>query len=310
MFKPPFPASHVAQARTSAWGLGGLAALGVTGAFILYQRRTTQGPAVGKPGKVFNGMGSSWVELKLAESEDVNHNVKRLRFEFPNREDTSGLSVNSAILTSRTPSGSILPTLRPYTPTSDETQKGFIEFTIKRYPGKSMSSYIHSLQPGETLAMKGPLPGPEWKTNMHSQVGLIAGGAGITPCYQLIRRILNDPNDKTKISLLYSNHTEEDILLKQEFDHLAAEHGDQFNVHYTVSQPSASWNGFKGRITREILERTMPKPSDGNVKLFVCGPDGFYTTVSGPKATIPIFQGKFGGLLKEMGYTQKQVEKF
>ncbi|KAF2231332.1 putative NADH-cytochrome b5 reductase [Viridothelium virens] len=310
MFKPPFPASHVVQARTSAWGLGGLAALGVTGAFILYQRRTSQGPAVGKPGKVFNGMGSSWVELKLAESEDINHNVKRLRFKFPNDEDTSGLSVNSAILTSRTPSGSVLPTLRPYTPTSDETQKGFIEFTIKRYPGKSMSSYIHNLKPGDTLSMKGPLPGPEWKTNMHHQVGLIAGGAGITPCYQLVRRILNDPNDKTKISLLYSNHTEEDILLKQEFDQLAAEHGDQFNVHYTVSQPSASWTGDKGRITREILERTMPKPSDGNVRLFVCGPDSFYTTVSGPKAMIPIFQGKFGGLLKEMGYTQNQVEKF
>ena len=173
-----------------------------------------------------------------------------------------------------------------------------------------MSSHIHSLRPGDTLAMKGPLPGPQWKANMHKEVGLIAGGAGITPCYQLIRRILNDPNDKTKVTLLYSNHTEEDILLKSEFDRLAAEHRDQFSVHYTVSQPSASWTGDKGRITQEILKRTMAKPNDENIKIFVCGPDGFYTTVSGPKAAIPIFQGKFSGLLKDMGYTQRQVEKF
>ena len=173
-----------------------------------------------------------------------------------------------------------------------------------------MSSYLHDLRPGDSLAMKGPLPGPTWKTNMHKQVGLIAGGAGITPCYQLIRRILSDPNDKTKITLLYSNHTEEDILLKSEFDKLAKEHANQFSVNYTVSQPSSAWTGGRGRITREILERTMPKPTDENIKLFVCGPDGFYTTISGSKAAIPIFQGKFGGLLKEMGYTQKQVEKY
>lgn len=189
-------------------------------------------------------------------------------------------------------------------------QKGFIEFTIKRYPGKSMSSHIHNLKPGDTLAMKGPLPGPEWKTNMHKQVGLIAGGAGITPCYQLIRRILNDPNDQTRVTLLYSNHTEEDILLKNEFDRLATQRSDQFSVHYTVTQPSSSWTGEKGRITRDILERSMPKPTDENIKLFVCGPDSFYTTISGSKAAIPIFQGKFGGLLKEIGYTQKQVEKY
>ena len=66
----------------------------MTGAFVFYTRRTSYGPEIGKPGKVFGGMGSSWVELKLAESENINHNVKRLRFKFPNAEDISGLTVN------------------------------------------------------------------------------------------------------------------------------------------------------------------------------------------------------------------------
>ncbi|KAI9702222.1 MAG: NADH-cytochrome b5 reductase [Bogoriella megaspora] len=292
MPKPPLPMPRIVHAKASVWGWGGLLAAGIATAVVV-SRRTSEGPPVGAPGKVFNGMGSSWVELKLAESEDIGHNVKRLRFKFPNSEDISGLS-----------SAKVLKL------TFAIAQKGYVEFTIKRYPGKTMSAHIHSLKPGDKLALKGPLPGPQWKTNMHQHVGLIAGGAGITPCYQLIGRILNDPNDKTKITLLYSNHTEDDILLKKEFNALAAARGDQFNVHYTVSQPSSAWTGLKGRITRSMLEETMPKPSEDNIKLFVCGPDGFYSTVSGPKAAIPVFQGKFGGLLKEIGYTQKQVEKY
>ena len=39
----------------------------------------------------------------------------------------------------------------------------------------------------------------------HEKIGLIAGGTGITPCYQLIKHILNNPNDKTKITLVYGS---------------------------------------------------------------------------------------------------------
>jgi cytochrome-b5 reductase len=45
---------------------------------------------------------------------------------------------------------------------------------------------------------------------------MIAGGTGITPCYQIIKAVLNNPNDKTKVNLVYSNTTQEDILLKDE----------------------------------------------------------------------------------------------
>jgi NAD(P)H-flavin reductase len=41
----------------------------------------------------------------------------------------------------------------------------------------------------------------------HDAVGLIAGGTGITPCYQLIKAIFKNPNDKTKVTLVYGNVT-------------------------------------------------------------------------------------------------------
>ena len=36
-------------------------------------------------------------------------------------------------------------------------------------------------------------------------IGMIAGGAGITPMLQIARNILNDTGDETKVSLIFSN---------------------------------------------------------------------------------------------------------
>lgn len=71
-----------------------------------------------------------------------------------------------------------------------------------------MSSHMHDMKAGDSLAMKGPIPKYPWSPNKHEQIGLIAGGTGITPMYQLIRAILKNPEDKTKISLVYGNLSE------------------------------------------------------------------------------------------------------
>jgi NAD(P)H-flavin reductase len=37
------------------------------------------------------------------------------------------------------------------------------------------------------------------------KIGMIAGGTGITPMYQLIQDICNNPEDTTQLSLLFAN---------------------------------------------------------------------------------------------------------
>lgn len=54
--------------------------------------------------------------LKLASSEDVNHNVKRLRFDLGDPNTANGLVLTSALLAITFPAGCWLPVLRPYTP--------------------------------------------------------------------------------------------------------------------------------------------------------------------------------------------------
>lgn len=44
----------------------------------------------------------------------------------------------------------------------------------------------------------------------------MAGGSGITPCYQVIREISKMKNEDIELILLFANKTEQDILLRKE----------------------------------------------------------------------------------------------
>jgi cytochrome-b5 reductase len=80
-------------------------------------------------------------------------------------------------------------------------------------------------------------------THVAAAAGMIAGGTGVTPMYQVAAAILKDPQDTTRISLLFGNLTADDILIKQELDALAAAHPKRFNVYYVLNTPPANWAG-------------------------------------------------------------------
>ncbi|KAL4949922.1 NADH-cytochrome b5 reductase 2 [Aspergillus filifer] len=259
--------------------------------------------------KVFVGGDQGWVDLKLANIEVLSPNTKRLRFEFEDKEAVSGLQIASALLTKYTPPDGGKPVIRPYTPTSDEDQPGYLELVVKRYPNGPMSEHIHSMNVDQRLHFKGPLPKYPWEANKHNHITLIAGGTGITPMYQLAREIFKNPEDKTKVTLVFGNVTEEDILLKKEFQELENTYPQRFRAFYVLDNPPSGWTGGKGYITKELLKTVLPEPKEENIKIFVCGPPGMYKTISGPKVS-PKDQGELTGILKELGYSKDQVYKF
>ena len=90
--------------------------------------------------------------------------------------------------------------------------------------------------------------------------------------FQIIRRICEDPRDDTKLTLLYANKTERDILLRKELDEFAAKH-DQLSVHYVLSSPPEGWQGYEGRVNKQMIEEHLPAPAGDDTKVLVCGPD-------------------------------------
>ncbi|KAH8703969.1 putative NADH-cytochrome B5 reductase [Talaromyces proteolyticus] len=281
------------QAGVSNVVIGLVAAGGLYTAYSYFQ-----------PSKKIFGAGLAG-GLKLQQAEDVNHNTKRLRFSFPRQDDETGLTYVSSVLTVSWPNGSITPALRPYTPVSNLESPGSIDFLVKKYPEGKVSSHLHSLRPGDSLFFAFPIKAYTWEPNRYEHITLIAGGAGITPLYQLIQGILNNPADRTKMTLVFGVNTESDILLRDEFETYQKTFPDRIKVVYTVSNNSVKRSSFEfrnGRVTKELLKELLP-PTSNDTKVFLCGPPAMEEALTGKR------WGE-GGILGELGFKKDQVFKF
>ena len=127
--------------------------------------------------------------------------------------------------------------------------------------------------------------------------------------YQLCRAIFKNPEDKTKVTLVFGNVTEQDILLKHELEDLENQYPQRFRAFHVLNTPPDSWTQGKGFISQELLKTVLPEPKTENIKIFVCGPPGLYKAISGAKNS-PSDQGELSGTLKALGYSQDQVYKF
>lgn len=134
--------------------------------------------------------------------------------------------------------------------------------------------------------MKGPFKKFEYVPNQWDAVGMIAGGSGITPMYQLIHEILSNPRDATQVRLVYASRSPSDIILKTELDALAVTHPN-FKVLYTVDAPVEGWKGTTGHVTKEMVTAFLPppQPEAGKHQILVCGPPPMMNAVSGYPVT-------------------------
>ncbi|KDQ51129.1 hypothetical protein JAAARDRAFT_41396 [Jaapia argillacea MUCL 33604] len=255
----------------------------------------------------------NFVDFKLKKIEPYNHNTAKFTFELPENE-ASLLPVASCVVVKSSDPEALKdakgrPVIRPYTPISPSDKKGELTFLIKKYDSGKMTVHIHDLKPGDSLSIKGPIPKWPWKMNEFEDVGMIAGGSGITPMYQILNHALTDPSNKTKFKLIFANLTEPDILLREEFDALKKKYPNNFDVIYTLDKPSSDWTGSTGYVSSDLIKKTFSPASAGEkVKIFVCGPPGQLIALAGKKDGMK--QGEVGGTLKELGYTEDQVYKF
>ena len=82
----------------------------------------------------------------------------------------------------------------------------------------------------------------------------------MTPCMQVLKEVLKNPEDKTEITFIFANVTEEDILLRKELDSLTSKHKN-FKVHYLLNNPPKDWKGLSGSTNAEVIKKYLPPPS-------------------------------------------------
>jgi cytochrome-b5 reductase len=252
--------------------------------------------------------------LRLVSSQYETHDTRRFVFGFSDSADAYTYPLTSCVLLKYHDELQKQDVVRPYTPISISGKKGTLEILVKRYPKAKMGQHLHTLRPGETCEFKGPFTKLPYKAGLFSHVGMIAGGTGISPMYQLLRGIVENPADKTRVSLIYSNHSRKDLVLANELCEMQKTYPN-FHLYLTLTQESPKrWLGGVGRITAEMMKPFLPKPGEKNTIVLVCGPSSFMAAISGDKdfskKGAPPAQGVLSGVLKDMGYTEQQVFKF
>lgn len=209
-----------------------------------------------------------WTELEIIDKTIISKNSAIYRFRLNHQDEVLDIPTGHHLACVFEINGK--DEVRYYSPISNKFDAGFFDILVKSYPDGKVSSRFPFLNEGQTVKFRGPVGRLEYKTNMAKEIGLIAGGSGITPILQVITEVITTPEDETKISLIFANNTLNDILLKEEIDELARKYPN-FQVHYTLLEAPENWEGEVGYVSKEMIEKYLPKPSSEN-RLFICGP--------------------------------------
>lgn len=252
-----------------------------------------------------------WIGFELIDRIEISHDTRLFRFKLPTPEHRLGLPCGYHMFTQAKIDGKLV--MRAYTPVSSDEDKGSFTLCIKVYfpnvhpkfpDGGKMSQYFEKMEIGDLLKVKGPLGHFEYKgkgsiivkgkERFATKIGLMCGGTGLTPAYQVLRAIYKDPEDITEVYLLYANQTEGDILMREELEKMAER--DNINIWYTLDRPPEGWKYSTGFINEDMVREHIPDPKDDSF-VGMCGP-------------LPMIKFACIPNLEKVGYSDKQYMEF
>lgn len=245
------------------------------------EQQQTDAPAA-DDGKVLSA--SVFRPFQVLKVTQISHNTKLIRFELP-ADKSLGLTIGRHITLRAEVDGAKV--MRAYTPTSRIDQTGYFDLLIKSYEYGKLSSFLHTIRPGQVVEVRGPVGRFKYAPNTYPRIGLIAGGTGLTPCLQVMRTILQCPDyseDRTCFTLFFQNRCEEDILLQEELETLRQKYPQRVTVVYFLSNAAGDVFGRKqaaasaaAEIRGYIQQQHVDQQLAANICPLVglCGPSGF-----------------------------------
>lgn len=195
------------------------------------------------------------VSVRILDTIPVTHNVRHYRIERP-----KGFSFSPGQATEVSiDRPGWQDKKRPFTFTSLPDDDA-LEFTIKSYfDHTGVTNELWSLGAGDSLILR-----DVWGTIKYRGPGaFIAGGAGVTPFIAILRH-LNATGKIAGNTLIVSNQTEKDIILRDEFEAMAG-----LETLWTVT------NDGKSKLTQERIDADFLKRhiTDFSQNFYLCGPD-------------------------------------
>lgn len=199
--------------------------------------------------------------MRVSDIIQRTYNVKSFRF---NRPGSLNYKAGQYMLVTLVIDG--LETRKPFSISTSPTERGFIEFT-KKLTGHPFSKRLDALKVGDTATIEAPF-GNFTFDGESDRIGLLSGGVGITPL-RSICRFCTDMRLNTKVTLLYGNRTEEDIIFRQELE-LMQQKNSNLKVVFTLAETEPTWKGYTGNVVAEMVKKEVPDYSE--TVYYICGP--------------------------------------
>ncbi|GAA5823051.1 hypothetical protein JCM3770_005713 [Rhodotorula araucariae] len=268
-----------------------------------------------------------WTDVKIKSVTPMTPETSLFRLEVPRSllppaftSDPNARPILSLFV--KEPNLQIQRAYTPLSATSFSTSgPAELDLVIKRYADGEASRYVHRLGPGDNLSVRGPSCTWFYRPRDWDEVVFVVGGTGVTPAYQLIHDALSAASSPATpspaVSIVYASPSPSRILLKESLDALAGRDPAHVKVHYLVdrldvgqgkgSLPPGAEVGF---IDRKNLEKLIGRGGDKTRRrvVVVCGPEGMVNAVAGPRGR-NFSAGPVGGILRELGYTDREVVK-
>ena len=181
---------------------------------------------------------------------------------------------------------------KPFSISSSPTEKDYIEFT-KKLTGHPFSDRLDELKVGDSVTIDAPFGNFTFEGESE-RIGLLSGGVGITPLISICK-YCTDMKLNTKVTLLYGNQTEADIVFRQDLEQMQQQNNN-LKVVLTLAELKANWNGYKGNINAEMVKKEIPEYLE--TVFYVCGPPAMVQAMGNLLKTLDVP----GGNVKEENF--------
>lgn len=199
-------------------------------------------------------------ETKIKEIIQRAHNVKSFRLE---RKRDSDFKAGQFMCVSLKTDNQCK---RYLSISSSPTEKDYIEFT-KKLTQSDFSTALNGLKPGDLLMIQYPL-GKFVLEDTHTKIAFLSGGIGITPIRSICKYVV-DKRLNADITLLYANHSINDIVFKEDFEVMQKQFL-KLKVCHVLSELAPGFECISGRINGQIIKNEIPDYVLR--KFYICGP--------------------------------------
>jgi len=158
--------------------------------------------------------------------------------------------------------------IRHFSLASSPTESNLVISTrIRDTPYKKK---LASIEVGSSVEVWGPQGEFVLHEDYSKPAVFLSGGIGVTP-FRSIIKYATDRQLPVKIFVFDSNRNEQNILYKHEFDQCASQNKN-LKLIYTVTDDTSGWQGEKGRINNDMINRHIDEGTLTKSIFYICGP--------------------------------------